>query len=284
MKFVAYSTMAIPQARIAFAIPYGSVNNALERVHPARPTGGAAERARHQEAARQLQLRLVDRQPRCRGRPLQQMAAELSAMNGRRARRLGAARRPRETLRSHQRGRRRLARHPLGRVPDAAGAQRLGQDHDPDDDRGLRDADRGRHRHRRRRRWSPCRPTGATSAWCSRTMRCSPISTVADNIGFPLKQRGVPKAERAEAGRRGARAGAAAGLRRPLSAPALGRPAARGALARAIVFKPRLLLMDEPLGALGQAAAREPAARDAAPARRSRHHLPLRDARPGRRR
>jgi putative spermidine/putrescine transport system substrate-binding protein len=27
MKFAAYSTMAIPQARIAYAIPYGSVNN-----------------------------------------------------------------------------------------------------------------------------------------------------------------------------------------------------------------------------------------------------------------
>ena len=27
MKFAAYSTMAIPQARIAFGIPYGSVNS-----------------------------------------------------------------------------------------------------------------------------------------------------------------------------------------------------------------------------------------------------------------
>jgi putative spermidine/putrescine transport system substrate-binding protein len=34
MKFVAYSTLAIPQARIAFAIPYGSVNNASNEYIP----------------------------------------------------------------------------------------------------------------------------------------------------------------------------------------------------------------------------------------------------------
>jgi putative spermidine/putrescine transport system substrate-binding protein len=37
MKFAAYSTMAIPQARIAYAIPYGSVNNGSnEYIPPAR--------------------------------------------------------------------------------------------------------------------------------------------------------------------------------------------------------------------------------------------------------
>jgi ABC-type spermidine/putrescine transport systems, ATPase components len=35
-----------------------------------------------------------------------------------------------------------------------------------------------------------------------------PHLTVEENIGFPLKQRGVAKAERVQAGRRGARAGA----------------------------------------------------------------------------
>lgn len=34
MKFVAYSTMAIPQARIAFAIPYGSVNEGSNKYIP----------------------------------------------------------------------------------------------------------------------------------------------------------------------------------------------------------------------------------------------------------
>src|SRR5258707_7501278 len=34
MKFVAFSTMAIPQARIAMALPYGSVNNASNKDIP----------------------------------------------------------------------------------------------------------------------------------------------------------------------------------------------------------------------------------------------------------
>jgi len=77
-----------------------------------------------------------------------------------------------------------------------------------------------------------------------------PHLTVADNIGFPLRQRGVAKVERAR------QVGQALELvhlpghggryPRQLS----GGQQQRVALARAIVFKPRLLLMDEPLGAL----------------------------------
>jgi len=77
-----------------------------------------------------------------------------------------------------------------------------------------------------------------------------PHLTVADNIGFPLKQRGIPKAERA---RLVAEAldlvhlpGYASRYPRQLS----GGQQQRVAVARAVVFKPRLLLMDEPLGAL----------------------------------
>ncbi|MBL6455870.1 ABC transporter ATP-binding protein [Belnapia sp. T6] len=77
-----------------------------------------------------------------------------------------------------------------------------------------------------------------------------PHLTVAENIGFPLKQRGVPKPERArlveEALELVRLPGYGARQPRQLS----GGQQQRVALARAIVFKPRLLLMDEPLGAL----------------------------------
>jgi spermidine/putrescine ABC transporter ATP-binding subunit len=77
-----------------------------------------------------------------------------------------------------------------------------------------------------------------------------PHLTVAENIGFPLKQRGVPKAERSklvgEALELVQLPGYGARYPRQLS----GGQQQRVALARAIVFKPRLLLMDEPLGAL----------------------------------
>jgi spermidine/putrescine ABC transporter ATP-binding subunit len=77
-----------------------------------------------------------------------------------------------------------------------------------------------------------------------------PHLTVTENIGFPLKQRGVPKDERArlvgEALELVHLAGYGGRYPRQLS----GGQQQRVALARAIVFKPRLLLMDEPLGAL----------------------------------
>jgi spermidine/putrescine ABC transporter ATP-binding subunit len=77
-----------------------------------------------------------------------------------------------------------------------------------------------------------------------------PHLTVTENIGFPLKQRGVPKAERtklvSEALELVHLPGYGGRYPRQLS----GGQQQRVALARAIVFQPRLLLMDEPLGAL----------------------------------
>ena len=77
-----------------------------------------------------------------------------------------------------------------------------------------------------------------------------PHLTVAGNIGFPLKQRGVNRATRARL------VGDALdivrlpgyGARYPKQLS--GGQQQRVALARAVVFRPRLLLMDEPLGAL----------------------------------
>ena len=77
-----------------------------------------------------------------------------------------------------------------------------------------------------------------------------PHLTVAENIGFPLKQRGVSKPERTrlvgEALELVHLPGYGGRYPRQLS----GGQQQRVALARAIVFQPRLLLMDEPLGAL----------------------------------
>jgi spermidine/putrescine ABC transporter ATP-binding subunit len=77
-----------------------------------------------------------------------------------------------------------------------------------------------------------------------------PHLSVADNIGFPLKQRGVDRATRARLVEESLELvrlpGYGARMPRQLS----GGQQQRVALARAIVFRPRLLLMDEPLGAL----------------------------------
>lgn len=77
-----------------------------------------------------------------------------------------------------------------------------------------------------------------------------PHMSILDNVAFPFTVRGVPKSE---ARRRAARALELVQLekfstRRP--AQLSGGQQQRAALARALVFEPTLVLMDEPLGAL----------------------------------
>jgi spermidine/putrescine ABC transporter ATP-binding subunit len=77
-----------------------------------------------------------------------------------------------------------------------------------------------------------------------------PHLTAAENIGFPLKQRGVGKAERAKLVGEALELVHLPGHGERYPRQLSGGQQQRVALARAIVFKPRLLLMDEPLGAL----------------------------------
>ena len=77
-----------------------------------------------------------------------------------------------------------------------------------------------------------------------------PHMTVAENLAFPLEVRGMGKSEREEKIKRAldmVQMGAFGG-RRP--AQLSGGQQQRIALARALVFEPELVLMDEPLGAL----------------------------------
>ena len=77
-----------------------------------------------------------------------------------------------------------------------------------------------------------------------------PHMSVADNIGFPLRQRGADKATRARAVGEALEVVRLPGYGGRFPRQLSGGQQQRVALARAIVFRPRLLLMDEPLGAL----------------------------------
>ena len=77
-----------------------------------------------------------------------------------------------------------------------------------------------------------------------------PHMTVAENIGFPLKMRGMGRAARDERIRRVLELVKLTGYEARKPAEISGGQQQRVALARAIVFDPPVILMDEPLGAL----------------------------------
>ncbi len=77
-----------------------------------------------------------------------------------------------------------------------------------------------------------------------------PHLTVAENIGFPLKQRGVGRAERDAAVRRMLDLVQLPGFAGRYPQQLSGGQQQRVAIARAVVFDPQVLLMDEPLSAL----------------------------------
>ena len=77
-----------------------------------------------------------------------------------------------------------------------------------------------------------------------------PHMTVAENIGFPLKMRGMGRSARDEQIRRVLQLVKLTGYEERKPAEISGGQQQRVALARAIVFDPPVVLMDEPLGAL----------------------------------
>lgn len=77
-----------------------------------------------------------------------------------------------------------------------------------------------------------------------------PHMTVEQNVGFPLKQRGIPKGPRREQVHAALELVDLAHLASRVPSALSGGQQQRVALARAVVYSPPLLLLDEPLGAL----------------------------------
>jgi putative spermidine/putrescine transport system ATP-binding protein len=77
-----------------------------------------------------------------------------------------------------------------------------------------------------------------------------PHLTVAGNVAFPLRVRGVARAEQRDRVARALDMVRLVGLHDRLPAQLSGGQQQRVALARALVFEPRLVLLDEPLGSL----------------------------------
>src|SRR5688500_2786237 len=96
--------------------------------------------------------------------------------------------------------------------------------------------------------WSP--PNKRNLGMVFQRYTLFPHMSVLENIAFPLKMRGVPRAEREQQARTALATVRLDGFGERRPAQLSGGQQQRVAIARAIVYRPRVLLMDEPLSAL----------------------------------
>ena len=109
-----------------------------------------------------------------------------------------------------------------------------------------------------------------------------PHMTVGENVAYGLMIKGVPRAEREPKARDALAMVKLGGFEDRRPAQLSGGQRQRVALARALVNGPKVLLLDEPLGALDLEAQRADAGRAEGAAEEARHHLRVRHPRPGR--